>query len=107
MHKPFQTFIPCLSSIDLLSYLSFATKKDGSHQRQTTFHQNKDFSDIFMHTSNRLLFDDITVYLNLIGVQDSLHAESAQPRNCTRRFSTVVGAAGDKTRLNHALEYGL
>ena len=29
-----------------------------------------------------LLFDDVAVYLNLIGVQDFLHAELAQPRNC-------------------------
>ena len=57
-----------------------------------------------------LLFDDITIYLNLIGVQDSLHAESAQPKIIERQrsiifgttkkflsFSMVVGAAGDET----------
>ena len=31
------------------------------------------------HTNNQ--FDDVTAYFNLIGVQDSLHAKSAQPRN--------------------------
>ena len=65
--------------------------KDVSHQRRTAYlyHQNKHSFDILKHTrhtSNHMIIDDVTVYLNLIGVQDSLHAESAQPRNSPDTF---------------------
>ena len=53
--------------------------------KHVAFHAHIDLNTRYTPNHNNyyyLLFDDVTVYLNLIGVQDSLHVESAQPRNC-------------------------